>query len=88
MFGVLTRCDSISEILSAMSGMSGKLEYLNLDKVPAKSTFSDDMRNKKDSFFDALYFELVKQYSPSLKASYKLNKKFKQMLLIDSTTIP
>jgi hypothetical protein len=44
MFGILTRCDSISEILNDMSGMSGKLEYLNLYKVPANSTFSDGMR--------------------------------------------
>ena len=88
MFGILSRCDSIAEIVDGMAGLSGKLEYLRLDKVPAKSTFSDGMRNRSDKFFEELYFALVKTYSRFLSDSkIILSKQFKQMLLIDSTTI-
>jgi len=87
LFGILSRCDSISEIIDGMAGMSGKLQHLSIEKVPAKSTFSDGMRNRSDKFFEALYFALVKQYSPFLSDSKTVGKQFKQMLLIDSTTI-
>ena len=33
MFGILSRCDSIAEIIDGLRGMSGKLEYLGLEKV-------------------------------------------------------
>jgi hypothetical protein len=87
MFGILSRCDSISEIIDGMRGLSGKLEYLQIDKVPAKSTFSDGMRNRSDKFFEELYLSLVQTYSPLLSDSKKLGKEFKKILLIDSTTI-
>jgi hypothetical protein len=87
MFGILSRCDSLSEIIDGMIGMSGKLEYLHLEKVPAKSTLSDGMRHRTDKFFEDLYFRLVQTYSPFLSDSSDIGKQFKQMLLIDSTTI-
>ena len=87
MFGILSRCDSIAEIIDGLGGLSGKLEYLQIDKVPAKSTFSDGMRNRTDKFFEDLYFSLVQTYSPYLSDSNDIGKQFKQMLLIDSTTI-
>lgn len=87
MFAILSRCDSIAEIIDGMVGLSGKLQYLSLDKVPAKSTFSDGMRKRSDNFFEDLYFALVKEYSSFLSDSKTLGKQFQQMLLIDSTTI-
>jgi len=87
MFGILSRCDSIAEIIDGMRGMSGKLEYLGIEKVPAKSTFSDGNRNRTDKFFEDLYIKLVQTYSPFLSDSTDIGKQFKQMLLIDSTTI-
>lgn len=87
MFGILSRCDSIAEIIDGMAGLSGKLQHLSLQKVPAKSTFSDGMRKRSDKFFADLYFALVKEYSQFLSDSKTLGKQFQQMLLIDSTTI-
>lgn len=87
MFAILSRCDSIAEIIDGMVGLSGKLQYLSIEKVPAKSTFSDGMRNRSDKFFEDLYFAMVKEYSPFLSDSKTLGKQFHQMLLIDSTTI-
>jgi len=88
MFGILGRCDSISEIVDGLAGLSGKMEFIGLEKAPAKSTFSDGMRNRPDKFFEELYFKLVSIYSPFLSdSSNTLGKQFVKMLLIDSTTI-
>jgi hypothetical protein len=87
MFGILSRCDSISEIVDGMAGFSGKMQYINIAKAPAKSSFSDGMRNRSDKFFEDLYFELVKEYKGFLSDSKTIGKQFKEMLLIDSTTI-
>ena len=87
MFAILSRCDSIAEIIDGMAGLSGKLQYLCLQKVTAKSTFSDGMRKRSDKFFEDLYFALVREYSQFLSDSKTLGKQFQQMLLIDSTTI-
>jgi hypothetical protein len=87
MFAILSRCDSIAEIVDGMAGLSGKMQYIGLQKVPAKSTFSDGMRKRTDKFFEDLYFALVKEYSQFLSDSKTIGKQFQQMLLIDSTTI-
>jgi len=49
-----------------MSGLSGKMEYLGIDKVPAKSTFIEGLRKRSDRFFEALYSNLVKEFSSFL----------------------
>ncbi len=48
MFAILSRCDSIAEIIDGMVGLSGKLQYLNMEKVSAKRTFSDGIRKRSD----------------------------------------
>ena len=59
LFGILSRCDSMSEICEAMKALGGKLNHLGMQKAPAKSTASDGLRNRDSSFFEALYYKLV-----------------------------
>lgn len=87
LFGILSRCDSVNEICEGLRAMSGKLNYLGLDKAPAKSTVSDGLRNRSHEFFEDLYFGLVKKYSSFLSDSRTFGLTFKEVLLIDSTTI-
>src|SRR5690606_36788166 len=86
-FTILSRCDSRAEIIDGMVDLSGKIQYLRLEKVPATSTFSDRKRKRSDKFFEHLYFALVKEYSQFMSDSKTLGKQFQQMLLIDSSTI-
>lgn len=87
LFGILSRCDSMTEICEGLRALRGKLNLLGLDKAPAKSTVSDGLRNRGHEFFEDLYFSLVKKYQSFLSDSRTYGLTFKEMLLIDSTTI-
>ena len=87
LFGILSRCDSTTEICEGLRALGGKLNLLGLDKAPAKSTASDGLRNRNNLFFEDLYFSLVKRYQSFLSDSRTFGLTFKEILLIDSTTI-
>lgn len=87
LFGILSRCDSMTEICEGLRAMRGKLNHLGLEKAPAKSTACDGLRNRDSQLFEAVYFELVHHYQSFLSDSRTLGLTFKEVLLIDSTTI-
>lgn len=87
LFGILSRCDSMTEICEGLRALGGKLNHLGLDKAPAKSTACDGLRNRSPKFFEELYFSLVKNYQSFLSDSRTFGLTFKEVLLIDSTTI-
>lgn len=87
LFGILSRCDSMTEICEGLRAMSGKLNLVGLQKAPAKSTACDGMRNRDCKFFEDVYFSLVKHYHSFLSDSRTFGLTFKEVLLIDSTTI-
>jgi len=87
LFGILSRCDSMTEICEGLRALGGKLNHLGLDRAPAKSTASDGLRNRDNRFFEALYFSLVDKYKSFLSDSRTYGLTFKEVLLIDSTTI-
>jgi len=87
LFGILSRCDSMTEICEGLRALGGKLNHLGMEKAPAKSTASDGLRNRSHVFFEDLYFSLVKKYQSFLSDSRTFGLTFKEVLLIDSTTI-
>lgn len=87
LFGILSRCDSMCEICEGMHALRGKLNHLGLISSPAKSTACDGLRNRSDAFFEDVYFSLVKRYQSFLSDSRTFGLTFKEVLLIDSTTI-
>jgi len=87
LFGILSRCDSMTEICEGMRALGGKLNHLGLKNAPAKSTACDGLRNRSSNFFEDLYFSLVKRYQSFLSDSRTFGLTFREVLLIDSTTI-
>jgi len=87
LFGILSRCDSMTETCEGLRALGGKLNHLGLEKAPAKSTASDGLRNRDNRFFEDLYFSLVDKYQSFLSDSRTYGLTFKEVLLIDSTTI-
>jgi hypothetical protein len=87
LFGILSRCDSMTEICEGLRALGGKLNHLGFEKAPAKSTACDGLRNRSSQFFEDLYFSLVKKYQSFLSDSRTFGLTFKEVLLIDSTTI-
>lgn len=87
LFGIISRCDSMTEICEGLRALGGKLNHLGLDKAPAKSTACDGLRNRESKFFESVYFSLVNHYQSFLSDSRTFGLTFKEVLLIDSTTI-
>jgi hypothetical protein len=87
LFGILSRCDSMTETCEGLRALGGKLNHLGLEKAPSKSTASDGLRNRNNGFFESLYFALVDKYQSFLSDSRTFGLTFKEVLLIDSTTI-
>jgi hypothetical protein len=87
LFGILSRCDSMTEICEGLRAMGGKLNHMGLTKAPAKSTACDGLRNRPSKFFEDVYFSLVDKYKSFLSDSRTFGLTFKEVLLIDSTTI-
>ena len=87
LFGILSRCDSMSETCEGIRALSGKMNHLGLKKAPAKSTAGDGLRNRDSSFFEALYYKLVDRYKGFLSDSRTYGLTFRELLIIDSPTI-
>ena len=87
LFGIFSRCDSMTEICEGLRALGGKLNHLGLEKAPAKSTACDGLRKRNSGIFEDLYFSLIKKYQSFLSDSRTFGLTFKEVLLIDSTTI-
>jgi len=87
MFGIFSRCDSMAETCEGLRAMSGKLNHLDLEKSPAKSSAGDGLRNRSNEFFEALYYQLIKRYASFLSDSRTNGLTFKELYIVDSTTI-
>jgi Domain of unknown function (DUF4372)/Transposase DDE domain len=87
LFGILSRCDSMAETCEGLKGMSGKLNHLNLEKAAAKSSAGDGLRNRNNSFFEALYYLLIERYQQFLSVSRLEGLSIKELYIVDSTTI-
>ena len=87
MFGIFSRCDSMSEVCEGLRAMQGKLSHLGLDKSPAKSSAGDGLRNRDCAFFEALYYSLAERYHSFLSVSQTYGLTVKDLFIVDSTTI-
>lgn len=83
LFGILSRCDSMTEICEGLRALGGKLNHLGLQKAPAKSTACDGLRNRDSKVFEDLYFKLVDKYRSFLSDSRTFGLTFKEILLIE-----
>ena len=84
MFGIFSRCDSMAETCEGLRAMSGKLNHLDLEKSPAKSSAGDGLRNRSNEFFEALYYQLIKRYASFLSDSRTNGLTFKELYIVDS----
>ncbi len=87
LFGILSRCDSMAETWEGLRAMSGKLNQLGLENAPAKSSAGDGLRNRDQSFFEALYYQLTDQFRSFLSDSRTMGLTVKELFIVDSTTI-
>jgi hypothetical protein len=87
LFGIFSRCDSMGEICDGMQGLAGKLNYLGMEKSPAKSTAGDGLRGRDNEFFKDVYFMLLEHFKSVLSVSRIDNVSFAKLFIFDSSTI-
>ena len=87
LFGILSRCDSMSEVCDGMRALAGKLNHLGMEISPAKSTVGDALRNRPEELYRQYYFCLIEHFSNILSVSRKESISFDLFYSFDSTTI-
>lgn len=87
LFGIFSRCDSMGEVCDGMRALGGKLNYLDMDVAPAKSTAGDALRDRDEELFRLYYFVLISYFRPLLSVSRKKDVSFDEFYAFDSTTM-
>ena len=70
MYGVISRCHSLSNLCKSSLFLEKKLSYLGISKLPAKSTLSDADMNRNSDVFGRLYQLLYTHYQSLLSQDY------------------
>jgi transposase len=87
LYCIFSRCTSLREVQTGLELCNGKLNHLNLSKVPARSTLSDGNKNRNSEVFGTLYQKLFEKYKHIISDSrlkYSISSK---LYVLDSSTI-
>lgn len=87
LYGVFTHCTSLREIQHGLEVCQGKLNHLNLARVPPRSTLSDGNKRRPSKIFAAIYQKLYGAYKSSISDSTLNGEVAKRLFILDSTTI-
>jgi hypothetical protein len=92
LYGVISQANTLTSLCKCLLFLEGKLQYLQIDKLPAKSTLADANMNRNSGVFEAIYYQLLSYYKSDLKVFYMysdLNGEApcSKMSRFDSTTI-
>jgi hypothetical protein len=85
MFAVLSNCSSLREIQMGLEAFGGKLNHLNLAKVPPRSTLADANKKRPSAIFGEIYQELSSRYRLNLSDSTLPRNVLSKLFIIDST---
>ena len=87
MFAIISNCTSLRDISNIILACEGKINHLNLVDVPRRSTLSDANKNRNSEVFAAIYSKLYQKYRKFLSDSSSKSKKYKNLYMVDSSTI-
>src|SRR5690554_2316484 len=87
MFSVMSGCSSLREVTSIMLACEGKINHLNLNDFPKRSTLSDANKRRDSKVFADIYQLLYKRYHQFLSDSRTRQPAIKALKIVDSTTI-
>jgi len=87
LFAALSGVSSLRELSSVMLACEGKINHLNMQHFPRRSTISDGNANRPSEVFGQIYHRLLKRYRSFLSDSSPHKPVVKDLRIIDSTTI-
>lgn len=85
MFSAFAGCTSLREIVMGLEAFGGKLNHLNLEKVPPRSTLSDANKDRSSNVFGEIYKALSNRYRLNLSDSTLPQAVLSKLFIIDST---
>jgi hypothetical protein len=87
LYGVTSGCNSLRELCGGIVSYGNKVSHCRFDHSPKRSTISDANKRRECAVFEDIYYDLVKEYLPSLSDSHSQLVIDKKVYAIDSTTI-
>lgn len=87
LYGIYTNCTSLREIQYGLEVCQGKLNHLNLSRVPPRSTLSDGNKKRPSKVFGTIYQKLYGYYKHSISDSRLNSAIIQRLYILDSTTI-
>ena len=87
LYGIYTNCTSLREIQYGLEVCQGKLNHINLSRVPPRSTLSDGNKRRPAKVFGTVYQKLYNFYKHSISDSRLKTILVKRLYVLDSTTI-
>jgi hypothetical protein len=87
LYGVYTHCSSLREIQCGLEVCQGKLNHINLSRVPPRSTLSDGNKQRPSKVFGTIYQKLYDFYKHTISDSHLKKEAVKGLYILDSSTI-
>ncbi len=87
LYSTFARCTTLREIEAGLELCHGKLNHLNLKKVPARSTLSDGNKKRNSEVFETLYQSLYQKYKHIISDTLLKQSIASKLYILDSTTI-
>ncbi len=87
LYGIYTNCTSLREVQHGLEVCQGKLNHLNLSRVPPRSTLSDGNKQRPSKVFGTIYQKLYGFYKHSISDSPLKSSLLQRLYILDSTTI-
>ena len=86
LFACYQQCTSLREVTTGMRACEGRLQSLDINYLPARSTFAEANERRKYEVFEKIYHDLYKHYKPVLPDSRFCGDN-KKVIIVDSTSI-
>lgn len=87
LYGVYSHCTSLRELQCGLEVCQGKLNHLNLNCVPPRSTLSDGNKNRPSKVFGTIYQNLYGFYKNNISDSSLKKAAIRGLYILDSSTI-
>jgi len=87
LYCIFARCTTLREVETGLELCNGKLNHLNLQKVPPRSTLSDGNKKRTSDVFGTLYQGLYQQYKHIISNSLLKQSIASKLYILDSSTI-
>ena len=87
LYTIFSRCTSLREVQVGLELCHGKLNHLDLVRVPARSTLSDGNAKRSSDAFGTLYQSLYQKYNHIISDSHLKPSIAAKLYVLDSSTI-